>query len=304
MDVTFPPGFPTLTGDVLSVNRFLASPLLIERALRTLTEQRFISDVIFEGRATPSGGAIVYEQNESIFPDEAVEAIEPGADFPISTVSRGPAKTANVRKWGIASQVTLEATKRLLMNPVNRALLKLANGVVRQVDTNAMSALLNSSPQTLAGSAWAVAAVNSNIIVQQIMTAISMIVGLNQGYEPDTLVINDMSKVDILANQQIALMMAREQLSNPIYTNQFPTKVLGLDVLVTNNVAGFADTVASGARTAFVLDRKVMGGMADEEPLSNVSWWIPAKESWQLQAKRVTVPWVMEPNAVVQITAV
>ncbi|MDQ2727987.1 MAG: hypothetical protein M3Y91_09035 [Actinomycetota bacterium] len=303
-DVTFPPGFPTLSGDLLTVNRFLAQPTLIQRMLRTMAEQRFIADAIFAGRATPNGGAIMYEQNESIFPDEAVEAVEPGGEFPLSTTSRGPAKIADVRKWGIDTEVTMESIMRLLMNPVDRAMFKLSNGVIRQVDSNALN-ILFADPriQTLVGTSWA-AAGDAATIVTQILQGVSNIVGLNQGYEPDTLVINDDTKVNLLASERISNMMAREQLSNPIYTGQMDRKLLGLDVMVTNNVAGLADGLGQGGMKAIVLDRKVMGGMADEVGLTSQTWWLPNTEKWRLRAKRQTTPWVMEPAAVNVISAI
>ncbi len=304
-DVTFPPGFPTLSGDLLTVNRFLAQPLLIERMLRTMAEQRFIADAIFTGRATPTGGAIVYEQAESIFPDEAVESVQPGAEFPMTTTSRGPAKVADVAKWGLDTKVTMEAIRRLLMNPVDRALLKLTNGVIRQVDSNSLSVLFNPATpiQTLVGSSWA-AAGDAHTIIAQIAQAKANIVGLNQGYKPDTLICNDDTFVNLISSERISNMMAREQLSNPIYTGQLDRQLLGLDLMITNNVAGLADGLGQGSMKALVLDRSIMGGMADEVPLTSQTWWLPDTEEWRLRAKRQTVPWVMEPGAVVQITGI
>jgi hypothetical protein len=67
MPYTYPPHAPTLSGDVETINRFLASPTLVSRALRTLAQQRYISDSVLSQRFQVSGGAVLYETGESIF---------------------------------------------------------------------------------------------------------------------------------------------------------------------------------------------------------------------------------------------
>src|SRR5947209_3947140 len=101
MPVTYPAPPPTISGDFETISRFLAQPTLIQRALRTLGEQRFIGDVVLSGRASSSGGAVLYEQNESIFTDRDPESIDPSGDFPRSTVGTGPALISSVKKWGL-----------------------------------------------------------------------------------------------------------------------------------------------------------------------------------------------------------
>src|SRR3954451_25133452 len=100
MPITYPAAAPTLTGDVLDINRFLNTPTLIQRALRTIANQRFVGDFALSGRGQASGGAVLYEQNESIYPDRAVEAVEPGAEYPLTTVGTGPGLISSVKKWG------------------------------------------------------------------------------------------------------------------------------------------------------------------------------------------------------------
>ena len=48
---------------------------------------------------------------------------------------------------------------------------------------------------------------------------------------------------------------------------------------------------------ALVPDRKVLGGMADEVPLTSRSIRQEENERWRLRAKRVVVPFVQEPKA-------
>src|SRR3954453_13504529 len=106
MAYTYPPAAPSLSGDVETINRFLASPTLVQRRLRTLAEQRYISDAILTGRFTASGDAVLYETGETITSDEAPRAVAPGAEYPLVGVSPGTASLAKTVKWGQDTFIT------------------------------------------------------------------------------------------------------------------------------------------------------------------------------------------------------
>jgi hypothetical protein len=74
------------------------------------------------------------------------------------------------------------------------------------------------------------------------------------------------------------------------------TSILGLDVLVTPNLPV--------ATEAIVCDRSVLGGMAEEVPLTSRSIREETLERWRLRAKRVVVPYVQEPGAGVRLTGI
>jgi hypothetical protein len=78
MAYTYPPAAPTLSGDTETISRFLQSPTLIARRLRTLLEQRYIADALLTGRFQVSGGAIQYETGESIFSTDNPQAVSAG----------------------------------------------------------------------------------------------------------------------------------------------------------------------------------------------------------------------------------
>ena len=297
MPVTYPPLAPAVTADgTLSISRFLNSPALLQRRLRTLAENRFIGDVLLTGRAAPSGGAVQFEQGESIFQDRPVEAIEPGARFPTTSLGQGTSLVAAVRKWGIDTIVTDEAVRRLLMNPVERAFAKLTNGVVRQVDVVSLAAINAAVTQTMAvGVPWA----TSTRILRDILTGVATIRGLNQGFEPDTLVVSDTTYSVLLSDATISGGLAREDRNNPIYTGQFPV-IAGIRILVSPNLPT--------ANTALLLDSTALGAMVDEVPLSAGSIrqedGPTVVEGWVLRAKRVVVPIVQEPGAALVFTAI
>lgn len=298
MPYTYPPAAPTVDSQgIETISRFLNAPALVTRALRTIAQNRFIGDTILSGRASAEGGAVQYEQNESIFPDRVAESIEPGARYPKSTIGFGPSQIAAVKKWGVDAIVTDEAIRRQRMNPVDRALTKLANGVIQKVDTVALAAVAAAVTQTQAATAaWSAGGAK---ILLDVLTAKATIAALNQGYDPDTVVIDDITFARAMADPTLSAALRRENPDNPVYTGTLP-EIAGLVFLPTPNlpVAG----------TALVLDRKVLGGMADEVPLTGKSIreedGPTVTEGWVLRALRIVVPFVQEPNAAIKITGV
>ena len=139
MPHVYPPAPPTLSGDILTISRFLNSPALVMRRLRTIAEARFIADSILSGRYETSGGALLYEQTESIFTAKPPEAVNAGAEYPRSPAAPGPAALAGVTKWGQDVPVTDEHIHRYGRRAVDIALLKITNYLVKQVDTTAMT---------------------------------------------------------------------------------------------------------------------------------------------------------------------
>lgn len=307
MPLTYPPAPVTLSGDVESINRFLQSPTLLNRRLRELAENRFISDVLLTGRYTLQGGAIVFEQNEGIYADRSVEAVAPGSEYPLTTVGTGAAAVATAQKWGQDALVFDESIKRLLMDPVSRAMTKIVNNVVKQVDSVALAAIASAVSQTTgAVAAWTPGTVNTNPLYD-IELAVAAIRGLNQGYDPDTLVVNDTKYAHLMNNATVLAAMRREDSNNAVYTGSLPGPIAGLRVLVSPNLPV--------ANSAFLLDSKVLGGMADEDlggpgysgqvkGVQGKSIRREESDGWRLRARRVTVPAVVEPNAAFIITGI
>lgn len=303
MSYTYPPTAPALSGDVVTINRFLANPTLVARRLRTIAEQRFISDVLLQGRFQVSGGAVLYETGESIYADRAPSAVTPGAEYPLTPVSGGDASIAKTVKWGEDVPITDEAIKRQLMNPVDRAFLKLVNTMVKTVDSVSMSAISSAVTQsTDASASWATGTPN---ILRDIAKAKANIIALNEGFEPDTLVVDDLTYANIISDEKFSLLLPREG-GGPVYTGEFPV-VAGLRILPTpNGLSG----------TALVVDSKQLGGMADENLggpgyVSAGGVGVEAKtiredktDSWLARCRRVTVPIVLEPKAAWKIAKV
>lgn len=297
MPYAYPPAAPTVdSAGIETISRFLNTPTLVQRRLRTLAENRFISDRLLRGTVQVEGGAVQYEQNESIFPDRAAEAVNPGAGFPTTTLGIGPSLMAAVKKWGLDTVITDESIRRQRMNPVDRAMTKLVNGVVKQVDSVALAAIAAAVTQTFAApTAWT----TSTRILRDILTAKATIAALNQGYDPDVVVVDDLTWAIVASDPTLSSARAREDNNNPVYTGNFPV-IGGLTILPTPNlpVAG----------VALVLDTSALGGMGNEVPLTSSSIreenGPTVVEGWVLRAKRITTPFVQEPASAIKITGI
>jgi hypothetical protein len=298
MPTTYPaqPAASVDVNNVETINRFLASPTMVQRRLRTLAENRFIADVLLKGRIPSSGGSVLFEQSESIFATRLPEAVEPGASYPGTPVGEGAALMAGVKNWGLQTTVTDVAIRRLLMNPVERGMTKLVNSVVRQVDSVALTAISAAITQTIAvATPWA----TSTKILRDVLTGRATIVALNQGYDPTFCVVDDFIYAILMSDPVIAAGLRREDPTNPIYTGRFPV-VGGVTFLPTPNIP-----VAS---TALLVDADQLGAMVDELPLAARSIreedGPSVVEGWVLRAGRIVVPIVQEPASGIKFTGI
>jgi hypothetical protein len=307
MPGSYPAGAPTLSGDTLSVSRFLQSPAAIQRRLRDFRDLRFVADQILTGRYRSQGGAVLYEMSEPFVSDRAVEAVGAGSEYDYANLPTGTAAVAAIQKWG---QKVLLTDEEIIRNAyagsaIDRSLRKVINSIIKQVDSIAMSAVASAITQTAAAAtSWETVATAKPLT--DILLAKSAIQQLNLGYNPDTLVVSDKAYVYLMVNDAVAQLRQREATSNPVYTGQIEN-VAGLNIIVTPNLPV--------ATTAIVLDSKVLGGMADEMDgapgysVADLAVQVKSirkegQDAWDLQARRKTVPFVQEPGAGYRITAV
>jgi hypothetical protein len=305
MPGSYPPPPPTLSSELLSIHRLLQSPTQILRRLRTLAELRFVSDQILTQRFRSSGGAVLYEVSEAILNTRIPKAVSAGAEYPRDTPGTGTSATAAVKKWGQAVFLSDEEIKRSIYagDAVDRALRKLLNSVISKVDAVALAAVASAVTQTqAAGATWANA---SATIYRDIELAAADIRALNQGYQPDTLLISDEKYALMLSDPVIASLRRRETSENPIYGGEIDR--IGKFKVVPAPVGSLPTD------DAWVLDSRQLGGMADEttvDPGYTVAEMgvqvqtrrVPERDGWDLQARRLTVPLVQEPNAGIRIT--
>lgn len=307
MPITYPPPAPTLSGDFTTISRFLNDPTLIARRLRTLAEQRFIADVLLTGRYTTDSGSVQYEQGETIYSERPPEAVAPGAEYPLTSIGTGTAQLAKTVKWGQDVEITDEAISRQKIDPVNRALIKMVNQMVKTIDSVALGAIASQVTQaTDAIAPWSGTGA-APAILRDVLRAVANIRALNEGFEADTVVIDDLTFANIMSDDKISTLLARESQDSPIYTGSLP-EIANLRFLPTPNMPV--------GNTALVLDSTQLGGMADENLqgpgyVNTDGVGVQAKtirkdddDKWRLRCRRVTVPIVVEPRAAWKINKV
>lgn len=255
---TYPPAPATVAGDNLTASRFLQNPNFVARRVQQLGDLRYVGSMLLKGRQASVGGAVGYEQVEGIFADAGPEVVAPGSEYTLTTIKDGPAGVARVVKYGKDTIVTDEAIKRRSMDPVEKGLRKLVNSAAQAIDQSVISVI--ASAVTAGGNAAAKWTTNPATILQDIMLAQAAITGLNQGYNPDMLVVDDTIWAYLASNSTIANAMARETANSPIYTGRFQL-LAGLEVVhvPAANLPGGTNA------NAWVLDSQQLGFIATED---------------------------------------
>lgn len=309
MPGSFPAAAPSLSGNDLTISRFLASPELLRRRLRDYGDLRFVSDQILTGRYRSQGGAVLYETAEPFVSDRTVESVAPGSTYPYANLPVGTAAVAAIQKWGQKVLLTDEEIARNTYAgaAIDRALRKVVNSIISQVDSLTMSALASAVTQTFSvtasgGGVWTGA---TPTILRDILRAKAVVYALNLGYNPDTLVVNDTQYAYLMTDAALTNAWRRETTDNPVYNGSIESAA-GLNIIVSPNLP---------ATTAYVLDSTQLGGMADEADgapgyaVSDLAVQVKSirndkEDSWDLQGRRKTVPIIQEPGAAVKLTAV
>lgn len=301
MAYTYPPAAPTLSGDSMSINRFLNSPTLVARRVQDLAANRFIADVVLSGRQDVEGGAIVYDEDDPLFTARPVEAVSPGGEYPLTPIGTGEAQVVKVTKWGQDTLVTDEAIKRRRQNAVDGALTQVVNSVVKHVDSVALSLIASRVTAThAASSVWTG---DTAKILRDILLAKAKIAALNKGYDPNVMIVDDLTWAYIASDATIAGARAREDVANPVYSGNFPI-IGGLTILPTPNLPG-----GSGG---WIVDSTRLGGIADENlgggytggNVESKSMREDENDQWRLRGRRVCVPYVTDPGAGIRITGI
>jgi len=299
------PGGPELTVDAL-----LAQPRVLVRNLTDLVYQRFVADQIFARGSSDqiAGGVAWYQRSESIFLNRDPEEVGVRSEFPRAGWSE-EVLSAFVKKYGLEVPISYESIRRNQIDMVNRSQRKLANAIVKSVDSLAMT-LLTTDADVLTAAAsgdWTTAATD---IISDLASAIKTITDQNEGYEPDTLILNPAQNLDLLLDADIRAALPRETQASSVQTGR-PVPLLGLErILVTPVLA---------AGTVLVLQSKVAGTVADETPGAGEGYTgyspgagqmpvymkiyeIPGRDERIVRAARFPAMWLSEPKSVFKIT--
>lgn len=308
----YPPPAPTLDGSltIQQVHYLLKNPNLLARRVRTLALNKYVADFLLPERYQVVGGAILYPSGEPLFPNDDPEVVEIGAEYPLTNIEAGTLALAKTVNWGRDAEVFDVSIARMLVNPVNRALLKLVNGNIKFVDSVALGVIASKITRTYAaGAAWT-ALTSGDQIVEDVLGAIAVTEELEDGFNIDTVVLKPTQFAKVRARLSAADLLPRET-GNPIEAGARMFPYLGLN---------WVSSIHSPVSNPLLLDRLQLGGMADENIQSPgytsaggdgaagievASWRLGGeanRDGYRMRVRRITVPVVLEPNAGVAIT--
>ncbi|MEO5919927.1 MAG: hypothetical protein ABIQ01_02175 [Pseudolysinimonas sp.] len=299
-DYTYPVARPEGTLTTAQIHLLLQNPRLIAARIADITKMKFIGDFLLSGRFVAKGGGVFYETGEQVFASDAPEAVAPNSAYPKTVLTEGEIAAAKTRKEGLETTITDEKISQRGLSIVNRALLRLANSVIKSVDAQAIAVILAKVTSTFASpSTWTTAGK-----AIEALTSISMTRGdLGTGIALDTVVMKPAQYAKLIGMLVDDKALPREE-GNIAITGNLPVNALGYT---------WVSSPYWTSNDPYLVDRDLLGGMADEDLESpdyakvrdsNVESWSERnkRDGYDVRARRVVVPIVEDPLAGVKIT--
>lgn len=278
------------------IHQLLKSLPALARRIRTLADQRFISDALLTQQLKSVNGAVFYETGEPIETDDALEVVTPGANYPRTQAYEGDYAVAKADKWGRDIPITDESISYRGMAVVDKALRQLVNAAVRQVDSAALAVIASKVTQTSTSDPWTTA----KGIVSGVEIAKAEVDELGEGYILDTIVLRPIQYATVMSVFVDSGLLPREA-NNALISGMWPN-VLGLTWLRSAHTPTAAP---------LLLDTNELGGMG-EANIGGPGYARPAgarmgletkvirqddNDSYDLRVRRPTVPVVTDPQA-------
>lgn len=294
--VTFPLAGPSLSGTTYTVDSLLQTPRRVTNIVANLALQRFYVDRIFAPSGPITGGAVIYDQATSndLYANRDVQRVEPGREFPVVAFDRGAPLTAQVEKFGGKFPVHDEARRRNETGRINRALVRLANTIVRKVQQRALAELqaaITANSRTAVGVSWTTA----------MGTAAA---SLAPGSGPS----RDFARVQRLTMEAELGYDYNFAIMNPAEWEKLTT-IYGspAEVNAAMGIYGINGTWVTPRKTAgsvyFLAERQV-GELGYEVPLNTATWRDEKIQTDWYQSSVNPIVYVTDPFAIVELTGV
>jgi hypothetical protein len=218
--------------------------------------------------------------------------------------------SAFVKKYGLEAPIAFEARRRNQIDVVARAQRKLANSLVRYVDTLAMT-LLSTDPDVInytssSLGSWGTA----GNAIKDIANMRKQVEDQDEGYDPDTLVVNPAQELQLLLDTELRGALPREDSRSAITTGRV-APMLGLRQILSS------PRVTAG--TVYLLSAKQGGTIADEAPEASEGYssfspgagfapiymkirTLDDTDEYRVRVMRLPAMWISEPKSIVKIT--
>lgn len=303
MPTTYPAQPATISGQLITVDRLVNSPTLVQRMLRTLTEQRLVGDRILTGRVNLTGtGAANYEISESNMAANLAEQVAALMEYPMTTDAAATSAIAAASKWGLATEIADELVARNRIDLAARKLIKLANRIAFGFDALVLSAVGSAVTQTSAATAaWSATTADP---FADITLAASVVDSLNQGYEVDTVLATPTRWARLVAAAKIIERLPRETNDSLLLTGRLVT-IAGMNIWKTTNLPSGVDVMVLDSRQLGSIGYEELGGgyQGGADGVQTKRIRKDENDGWRIHGRRVGVPMVQEPGAAVKITS-
>lgn len=280
----------------------LGNKTLVARRIAELTREKFIADYLLTGRYDAQGGGVFYDtETGELYTGEDPEAIEPAGEYPLVHLDEGVPSAARTVKWGQGTRFTDEKITREGRQYVDRGLARVGNTIVRHVDGVAWGVISSKVTSTRAASAtWD----KAGVMMRDILSVQNERAELATGIELDTVALSGDQFANLIGLLVDDKALPREQ-ANIVLTGNVPVNALGLTWVTSPHIVG---------DDPWLFDRDQLGGMADEKLISEefasagpqgveaATERVKGVDAYEVRARRVTVPVVVEPNAGVRLT--
>jgi hypothetical protein len=300
---TVAPPNPTVSGDNITVSRIVNNPVMIQRMLRTLVQQRLVGDKVLSGTVDLTGtGAVNYEVSEAIMAASLAERVDDLMEYPESLDATAVSAMAATEKWALATTISDKLVARNRIDIVNRKLIKLANRIAFGFDALVISAVASAVTQTSAAvAAWSNASADP---FADITLGASVVDSLNQGYEIDTVLATPNRWARLIAAAKVIERAPREGDGTLLLTGRL-AQIAGLNVWKTTNMPAGVDVMLLDSKQLGSIGWEDQGGGYQGDPRGVQTKRIRLEENdgWKIQGRRIGVPIVQEPGAAVKITS-
>ena len=293
----------------ITVNAMTKAPAVVRARMLRMLDQQFITDAILRPGPKADGGAVMYWESTPQFTDDDVADVKEFGEIPALVGELGiPRSVQTVKKAG-GILISREMRDRDDVGAVDTQMTQLRNTMIRAWENAFLSALLgNANIHSLAATAaWG----SGTSKIRYDLAQASYLVSNsdadstdNSGenkfmFDPDTLIISRKTEADFLASDDVAKVFLGGNIAdqNLQYKGKFPNQFFGLDVIRSWRLP---------ANQAIVLQRKVVGGISDERPLTVT----PLREkdddteTWRSNVIRRSAVFIDQPKAACLITGV
>lgn len=271
----------------------------VDRRVRDLVGQQFIADQLFT-QISVDALAIKFQMEDAdadTFGKAKLDQVdEVGERSGYKRIGLSETeKSAMVRKYGLEAAITYEMQKFGATGQIERALRKLSMNVRGMVDEMAYNVATNKytigngiqgKQISVAGDRWNDATKGADNMINDLIDARTA--GRNYGYSMDTIVINPEQEAMLLKNKSIRDAF-RENNTDVALLRGYIGDFMGFSFVVDEKFQ---------ANNVLILQKKVIGDIADAEALNTGVYNQEENEHTVIRAKRFTAAYLTDPKAV------